>query len=156
VETHLHGAYATRSWILYVDTGGYVEGCEIDRGVDDWGCLETYSRMSLISQQRPPKIGQYRLTSQLEFVDVNDNLHIIPKGEIMTITTQPDPIQTGPQAGQLPIGRFSLGKALDNYDTERRDLKIFKMAGLTSFIGGRRKTRRHKRGRKHRTIKRRH
>ena len=156
METHLHGAYATRSWILYVDTGGYVEGYKVNRGVDDWNCLETDSRMSLISQQRPPKIGQYRLTSQLEFVDVNDNLHIIPKGEIMTITTQPDPIQTGPQAGQLPIGRFSLGKALDNYDTERRDLKIFRMAGLTSVIGGRRKTRRHKRGRKHHTTKRRH
>ena len=109
-----------------------------------------------ILQQRPPKIGPYRLRETIEFEDTNGDLHTIPIGEIMTVTWQPDPIQTGPQAGQLPIGRFSLGKALDNYDTERRDLKIFKMAGLTSFIGGRRKTRRHKRGRKHRTIKRRH
>jgi hypothetical protein len=47
VETHLCGAYATGSWILYVDTGGYVEGYKVNRGVDDWGCLD-YEDSSII------------------------------------------------------------------------------------------------------------
>ena len=155
METHLCGAYATRSCILYVDTGGYVEGCEVDRGVDNWDCLETDSRMPTLLP-RPPKIGQYRLRETIEFEDVNGDLHTIPGGEIMTITWQPDPISTGPHAGQLPSGRYSLGKAHDNYDTERRDLKIFNRRVMDVNVGGRRKTRRHKRGRKHRTIKRCH
>lgn len=151
METHLCRTYATGSWILYVNTGGYVEGYKVDRGVDDWNCLETDSRMSIL-QQGPPKIGQYRVTSQLEFVDVNDNLHIIPKGRIMTITSRPRVNRNG----RLPVGSHSTGKAFDDNDTERRDLKVFSMEGLSSVIGGRRKTKRHKGGQKHRTIKRRH